>query len=239
MLYETTLPAGGAASLDLGEVHDFALVYLGDSLVNTLDRRRNEHLVQLPARTTTCTLRVFVEAMGRVNYGPKLADWKGLSGTPIMTEAGAVSPVRRWRIYPLSLGEEAPRLQYSTYPMPSDVTASGAGSMPSGDGALPSPASALPSRTHIRPSGPVLCKTTFSIRRKADTFLDMRAFHKGIVWINGHCLGRYWNIGPTQTMYLPGAWLRTGANEIVVMDLFAPASPQLQGLDKPILDSVK
>jgi beta-galactosidase len=204
ILYETSLPAGDSTTLDLGEVHDYALVYLGDSLVVTLDRRKDGHVVHLPVRTATSTLRIFVEAMGRVNYGPKLADWKGLRGTPRSTQGGAV---KGWRMYPLPLGEEAPRLRYS----------------------------AITGTTN----GPALYKAFFTVRRKADTFLDMRSFVKGVVWINGHCLGRYWNIGPTQTMYLPGTWLRVGANEVVVMDLFAPMSLQLQGLEKPMLDTVK
>jgi beta-galactosidase len=204
ILYETTLGAGDACTLDLGEVHDYALVYLDDSLVGTLDRRKDEHVVHLPARAATSTLRIFVEAMGRVNYGPKLADWKGLRGTPMMTQGGAV---KGWRMYPFALGEEPPRLKYSA------ITGATA--------------------------GPALYKAFFTVRRKADTFLDMRSFGKGVVWVNGHCLGRYWNIGPTQTMYLPGAWLRVGANEVVVMDLFTPASLYLQGLEKPIPDTVK
>jgi hypothetical protein len=160
----------------------------------------------------------------------------------MITEAGTISPVRGWRMYPFPLGESAPRLTYSTPALPSgasDLAGPLAGPASPDVGTVPSNTGILPSSARALPPGPVLCKATFTVRRKADTFLDMRAFHKGIVWVNGHCLGRYWNIGPTQTMYLPGAWLRTGANEVVVMDLFAPADPQLQGLDKPILDSVK
>jgi len=87
--------------------------------------------------------------------------------------------------------------------------------------------------------GPALYKGSFNTGSKADFFLDMRQFNKGVTWINGHCLGRYWNIGPTQTMYVPGVWLKKGKNKIVIMDLYPPRSLQLQGLGKPILDSLK
>jgi beta-galactosidase len=60
-----------------------------------------------------------------------------------------------------------------------------------------------------------------------------------VVWINGHCLGRFWNIGPTQTAYAPGCWLKEGANEIVIWDITGPSSPVIAGLEKPILDQLR
>ena len=80
---------------------------------------------------------------------------------------------------------------------------------------------------------------TFDVDEIADTFVDMRAFNKGIVWVNGKNLGRYWKIGPQQTLYLPGCWLRKGANEIVVREMLEPAGePSVAFLDRPILDEL-
>jgi beta-galactosidase len=74
----------------------------------------------------------------------------------------------------------------------------------------------------------------------ADTFLDMRGWTKGIVWVNGHCLGRYWDIGPQQTLYLPGCWLKPGANKVELIDFFGPRGKAvLPTLDKAILDELK
>ncbi|MFN8265647.1 MAG: beta-galactosidase [Chitinophagaceae bacterium] len=81
-------------------------------------------------------------------------------------------------------------------------------------------------------------KAKFTVNELTDTYLDMRKWNKGLVWVNGICLGRYWNIGPTQTMYLPGCWLKKGSNEIVVFDLYGVQQPQLQSIQKPILDEV-
>lgn len=53
-----------------------------------------------------------------------------------------------------------------------------------------------------------------------DTFPDIRDLGKGAVWINGHPIGRYWNVGPQGTLYVPGPWLHVGKNQIVVFDLF-------------------
>ena len=49
---------------------------------------------------------------------------------------------------------------------------------------------------------------TFTVSKIGDTFLDMRGWAKGIVFVNGINLGRYWQVGPQQTLYLPGAWLQ-------------------------------
>ncbi len=84
--------------------------------------------------------------------------------------------------------------------------------------------------------GPAFWRGTFHVEKPADTFLDVRDWGFGVVWVNGHCLGRFWNIGPTQTMYIPGPWLRAGTNEVQVFDLVGPRVPRLAGLAAPILD---
>ena len=77
------------------------------------------------------------------------------------------------------------------------------------------------------------------MKEPGDTFLDMRPWGKGVVWVNGHCLGRFWNIGPTQTMYLPGPWLKPGRNEIIILDVLGPEKPVVAGLAEPILDQLR
>lgn len=67
-----------------------------------------------------------------------------------------------------------------------------------------------------------------------DTFL-VRPGVKGLVWLNGHNLGRYWNVGPTRTLYVPGCWLKQGANEVVVFELERLEQPYLRFDDHPDL----
>jgi hypothetical protein len=55
--------------------------------------------------------------------------------------------------------------------------------------------------------------------RPADTFLDLSRYEKGVVWVNGHNLGRYWSIGPQFRLYCPASWLRPGDNVIDILDL--------------------
>jgi beta-galactosidase len=81
-------------------------------------------------------------------------------------------------------------------------------------------------------------KGTFNIATLGDSYLDMTDWGKGMVWVNGHNLGRFWHIGPQQTLYLPGCWLKKGENEIIVFDVQGTGSTTIAGLDTPILDKI-
>lgn len=85
---------------------------------------------------------------------------------------------------------------------------------------------------------PVVRKGSFTLSKVADTYLDMESWGKGLVWVNGHNLGKYWGIGPQQTLYLPAEWLKKGANEVVVLELLKPEQTELQGIQKPVLDKL-
>jgi beta-galactosidase len=105
---------------------------------------------------------------------------------------------------------------------------------------LPLDGSQLASLKYDAPGeDPAFWRGSFDLPETGDTFLDMRTWGKGVVWINGRCLGRFWNIGPTQTLYVPGPWLRQGRNEVVVLDLLGPSEPRLAGLAEPILDELR
>ncbi|MGO9112578.1 MAG: beta-galactosidase [Thermoguttaceae bacterium] len=78
-----------------------------------------------------------------------------------------------------------------------------------------------------RPGG--IFKGRFSLDKAADTFLDMSNWKKGVVWVNGHNLGRYWSIGPQQRLYCPAPWLRKGENTVVVLDLELTEPQPLDG----------
>jgi beta-galactosidase len=88
-------------------------------------------------------------------------------------------------------------------------------------------------------SGPAFWRAHVTLDVAGDTFLDMRGWGKGVVWVNGHCLGRFWDIGPTQTAYAPGCWLKAGANEVVILDVAAPTDPVVAGLGEPIIDQLR
>lgn len=85
---------------------------------------------------------------------------------------------------------------------------------------------------------PAFWRAKVNVDQPGDTWLDMRPWGKGYAWVNGHNLGRYWNIGPQQTMYVPGCWLKKGANEIIILDLLGPEKPVIAALNHPILDEL-
>ena len=85
---------------------------------------------------------------------------------------------------------------------------------------------------------PGLYKGTFNVAKPGDTYLDMHGFGKGFVFLNGYNLGKYWEIGPQQTLYIPASWLKKGNNEIVVFDELKGGHSSIQTLDHPILNEV-
>jgi beta-galactosidase len=85
---------------------------------------------------------------------------------------------------------------------------------------------------------PALYRGTFSLRETGDTYLDMHGFGKGFVYLNGHNLGKYWEIGPTQTIYVPAVWLKKGQNEVVVFDQLKGGHTALSTFDHPVQDEV-
>jgi beta-galactosidase len=72
-----------------------------------------------------------------------------------------------------------------------------------------------------------------NLTRTGDTFFDLSNFKKGYVEVNGHLLGRYWNIGPQQKLYCPASWLKRGANEIIIFDLHQLTATSLKATSTP------
>jgi len=73
-------------------------------------------------------------------------------------------------------------------------------------------------------------KGEFKLTVTGNTYLDMNLWEKGVVWINGHNLGRYWSIGPQKQLYCPAPWLKKGKNEIVIFDLLQLNSKPIKGV---------
>ncbi|RZS91124.1 beta-galactosidase [Motilibacter rhizosphaerae] len=184
-VYRTRLPHGAGGVLELGEVRDRALVSVDGRPVGVLARDSHERRLSLPPGEV---LELLVEDQGRVNYGARIGEAKGLVGPARVDGA----PLRDWEVMPLELDRAAEAL-------------SGA----------PGPRSALS-------AGPVLVGTTFDVASApADLFLDTSGWGKGVAWVNGWPLGRYWSRGPQTTLYVPGPVVRERGNELVLLELHA------------------
>jgi beta-galactosidase len=87
-------------------------------------------------------------------------------------------------------------------------------------------------------SGPVFRRGDFELARVGGTFLDLRGWGKGRVWINGRELGRYWRIGPQQSLFVPASWLRSGRNEVIVLEERPVQTSTMQGLKDPVYSTL-
>ncbi|REC49113.1 glycoside hydrolase family 35 protein [Chryseobacterium pennipullorum] len=86
---------------------------------------------------------------------------------------------------------------------------------------------------------PVVQEAEFNLIEPGDTFLDVRKLGKGIVFINGRNLGRYWSkVGPQQTLYIPGVWLKKGKNTIQIFEQIFEGNRSINSIDHPILDQL-
>ncbi len=86
---------------------------------------------------------------------------------------------------------------------------------------------------------PVWFAGQFLVAERGDTFLDMRGWGKGNVWVNGHHLGRFWRIGAQRSLYVPGVWLKEGYNDIRVLDLEPTGHITITGVKDPIYQTEK
>ena len=201
-LYTPELPPVRTGVLMVGEVRDRALVFVDRQARGVLNRDHADRMINLDA-AAGATIDILVEDQGRVNYGSRIGEPKGL------IEPATVDghPLSRWTVQPLDLSRIEPIAE----------------SLRTAD--QPGPAIA----------GPAFASGHFDVSDPdRDLFLDTAEWGKGVVWINGFCLGRYWSRGPQRTLYIPSPILRDEGNEIVIMELHA-ATPFATLVTRPEL----
>ncbi len=84
-------------------------------------------------------------------------------------------------------------------------------------------------------NAPAFYRGSFTVSEPRDTFLALPGWTKGVAWVNGFNLGRYWKVGPQKTLYVPAPVLKSGPNEIVILELHNFKSPQVEFRAKPKL----
>lgn len=80
-------------------------------------------------------------------------------------------------------------------------------------------------------TGPAFYKGTFTVDEIGDTFVELPGWVKGFVVVNGFNIGRYWEIGPQETLYVPGPLLKKGENELIVFELHDTEDAQINLID--------
>ncbi|WP_410676841.1 glycoside hydrolase family 35 protein [Amycolatopsis sp. cmx-4-68] len=197
--YTFTVTRPGPVVLSIPGVRDRAQVLVDGVERGILDRETAVTTMTLRVPRPDCRVVVLVENLGRVNYGPELADRKGILGDILLDGR----PVEGVTMYPLPLDTLA------------DVTF---------DRALDGDV-----------DGPLLAHGTFTVDAPGDAFVELPGFGKGVVWVNGFTLGRYWDRGPQRTLYLPGPVLRQGTNDLHVLELHHVPIPEVRLTDTPDL----
>ncbi len=200
IMYRTTLDKSYTGTLcKITEIHDIAHVYLDGKKIDELNRLKKRNSFRIPRTDReTAVLDILVEPLGRVNYGFGIqTDRKGIIGQVILNRAHVLM---NWEIF--------------LFPFDSSFFES-----------LQFLGSDAWLGTTEQMLFPRLFKGKFDIEECDDGFLDMRSFKRGLVWINGHNLGRYWDIGPQKSLYVPGAWLKKGENQIFILEAEGFATP--------------
>lgn len=218
ILYTTTLPhIKSGALLRINEMHDYAIIYINGKQVGQLYRgTKFENTIQICEDVEEgAQLAIYIEPMGRINYSKMINDPKGITeSVEVFTEHNGhelTYNLKNWQV----------RL----FPLKEDLTTS----------------DIKMNRSIIIPYAakqPTYYSASFNLKKTGDTYLDLSTWGKGLVWINGHCLGRFWNVGPQQTLFLPGCWLKKGRNEIVVLDITGAKECIVKGLTTPIIDAL-
>ncbi|WP_020617105.1 glycoside hydrolase family 35 protein [Paenibacillus daejeonensis] len=196
ILYSTFVPGPKSGmSLHVQEVRDRAIVYVDGQYHGVVERWQPEPL-KLDIPEQGAQIDILVENMGRINYGPLMADRKGITeGVRLDNQF-----LYHWTIRSLPL-----------------ETLEGVSFVDE----------VLVEKSANEGQRPAFYRGHFEVDDLADTFLRLDNWTKGQVYINGFLLGRYWEAGPTRTLYIPAPLLRAGRNELVVFELHGTRSPDV------------
>ncbi|KAF3823757.1 hypothetical protein GH733_007225, partial [Mirounga leonina] len=192
ILYETVVTTSGLLTTK-GHVQDRGQVFLDEEFLGVLDH--STHQLTIPRKMVykgNPTLRILVENQGRLAYGQDINKERKGLIGDIYLNN---FPLRKFKIYSLDM-----KTQFLQRDLPN----------------IWKPAS-------FKHRGPAFFLGILRMGNyPRDTFIKMEGWTKGVIFINGRNLGRYWNIGPQETLYLPGPWLHPGSNEIIVFEEFKP-----------------
>lgn len=194
VLYETKLPnLLGKHKITVDGLCDRCLIFINKEYKATL-YRNDKNYMEVEIEIQNSTIQILVENMGRINYGPMLGERKGiLKGVKFDYQY-----LFNWDMYrlPFRNNEES---NYAIYNIELQIKES----------------NNILKDINI----PSFYKGEFSLSEVGSMFLNMEEWSKGIVFINGFNVGRYWNEGPQKTLYIPWAILKSGQNIIEVFEL--------------------
>ena len=234
MLYTTSMPEIPSQSVITADFHDFAQVFINGKYIGKIDRVKNEKSLTLPPVKKGDELEILVEAMGRINFGRAIKDFKGIVGDVVITaEVEGIETTwkpQNWVKFglPDSYEKATDAFVHNVDLTKEEKEGQRLGKKPQWnvDGL-----DLVSKRGYYR--------GYFNLTKVGDTFLNFETWGKGQVYVNGHALGRIWSIGPQQTLYVPGCWLKKGKNEIIVLDVVGPKEAVVWGQAEPELNKLQ
>ena len=241
MMYSTRLPEITSQSVLSGEFHDFAQVFIDQQYIGKIDRVKNEKSLIIPAVKKGAELIIIVEGMGRINFGRAIKDFKGIVGNvTLTTETDNVEMM----LTPKQWTNVAIPDDYQTAVKALDRVKGVNDQVTAGKVKGSAPALALTQGYEgSKKLGDIMKagyhRGYFNLKKVGDTFLNFETWGKGQVYVNGHAMGRIWSIGPQQTLYVPGCWLKKGKNEIIVLDVVGPREAVVWGQAEPELNKLQ
>ncbi len=241
MMYSTRLPEITSQSVLTGEFHDFAQVFIDNKYIGKIDRVKNEKSLTIPAVKKGAELIIIVEGMGRINFGRAIKDFKGIVGNVTLTtekdDIEMVLTPKNWMNVAIPDDYQTAVKTLDMVKGVNDQVAAGKvkGSVP----ALAFTQGYEGSKKLGDIMKPGYHRGYFTLKKVGDTFLNFETWGKGQVYVNGHAMGRIWSIGPQQTLYVPGCWLKKGKNEIIVLDIVGPKEAVVWGQAEPELNKLQ
>ena len=201
VVYTVELPETKVGGTLVADVHDFAQYFINGEYVGKTDRVKNERAITIPATKKGDKLQIIVEGMGRINFGRAIKDFKGIVGDMKLT-ADVDGHEVTWNLKNWSMTTFPDDYQTAVKAFEKNTDKKG-------------------TRGYYR--------GYFNLKKVGDTFLNFETWGKGQVYVNGHAMGRIWYIGPQQTLFIPGCWLKKGKNEIIVLDVVGPKEAKVWG----------
>ena len=241
MMYSTRLPEITSPSVLTGEFHDFAQVFIGGKYIGKIDRVKNEKSLTIPAVKKGEDLLIIVEGLGRINFGRAIKDYKGIIGNvTLITETDDAEIV----LTPKQWSNDAIPDDYETAVKALDMVKGVNDWVAAGKvkGSVPGLALTQGYEESAKLADfmkPGYHRGYFDLKKVGDTFLNFETWGKGQVWVNGHAMGRFWSIGPQQTLYVPGCWLKKGKNEVIILDIVGPSEKVVWGQAEPELNKLQ
>ena len=90
-----------------------------------------------------------------------------------------------------------------------------------------------------QPEQPAFYAFDFEMKALKDTYLDLSGFGKGLAFVNGVNIGRFWNVGPTLSLYIPHSLLKEGHNRIIIFETEGEYEESINLVNQPTFKTIK